>query len=153
MSKLLRIILYIIAGGILLLLVIQLIPLKQENPAVVTQVRWDSPQTSQLFERACADCHSNQTVWPWYSKVAPISWLVTRDVNEGRSKFNISNLQGMESRRLDRLPREIEEVIKKGEMPMGVYIMIHPTASLSADEKQALIDGLQKTLSNTLVAK
>ena len=73
-------------------LVIQLIPYGRdhENPDVIREPAWDKPQTRELFERACKDCHSNQTEWPWYSSVAPISWLVQSDVEEGRSHFNVS---------------------------------------------------------------
>jgi hypothetical protein len=150
MKNAFKIILLLIGGAVLFFGLIQLIPLKQTNPAVVTQVSWDSPQTADLFNRACADCHSNETVWPWYSKVAPVSWLVTRDVNEGREKFNISDLGSMNPRRLSEAPREISEKVREGEMPMAIYLPMHPSAALSAAEKQALIDGLQKTLTLTL---
>lgn len=142
---------FLIAAGafVVLLLLMQLVPLNRDNPQVITQVNWDSPQTKELFGRACADCHSNDTTWPWYSRVAPVSFLLVRDVHEGRQHFNISNLAGMDSRRLDRLPREIEETVSEGEMPMGIYVMMHPTAGLNTQEKQALIKGLQQTLANT----
>ena len=77
----------IIIGVILVLAVLaQLIPLplRGHNPAVVAEPKWDSPQTRELAKRACFDCHSNETVWPWYSYVAPVSWLLYRDVTEGR---------------------------------------------------------------------
>jgi mono/diheme cytochrome c family protein len=117
---------------------------------VVTPVNWDSPQTADLFGRACADCHSNETVWPWYARVAPVSWLVARDVNEGREEFNLSDLSSLNGRKLNEMPREIDEKVSEGEMPMAIYLPLHPGAVLSAAEKQALIDGLQKTLSLTL---
>lgn len=149
MNKWLRF--FLIAAGalLILLLVIQFVPLNRDNPPVTSQVRWDSPQTQDIFQRACADCHSNETVWPWYSRVAPVSFLVVRDVHEGREKFNISDLADMRNRELEELPEEIEEVIGEGEMPMGVYVMMHPEANLSDQERQALIQGLQQTLANT----
>ena len=73
-------------------LLIQLIPYGRDhtNPAVVAEPAWDLPETRALAVRACFDCHSNETIWPWYSNVAPISWLVQRDVDEGREKLNFS---------------------------------------------------------------
>jgi cytochrome c551/c552 len=146
--------LLILAGGAVLLFgLIQLAPVERSNPPVVTSVKWDSPQTQALFERACADCHSNQTVWPSYASIAPISWLVARDVTEGREQFNISDLGSMNSRRINRLPEEISEKIREGEMPMPIYLTMHPSANLSDAEKQSLIDGLAHTLTATLAAK
>ncbi|MCX7782465.1 MAG: heme-binding domain-containing protein, partial [Meiothermus sp.] len=87
-----RVILWSIGALALVLLAIQLVPYGRDhqNPPVVAEPPWDSPQTRALFVRACADCHSNQTRWPWYSHIAPVSWLVQRDVEEGRSKLNLS---------------------------------------------------------------
>jgi hypothetical protein len=158
MKPILKTILIIIGVGVVLLLAIQLIPVNHTNPPVVTQVKWDSPQTQALFDRACADCHSNQTVWPWYSKIAPVSWLVARDVTEGRQRWNISDLAGTQN--TSRFEREggsrtgeISRVIESGRMPMSTYLMMHPTANLTAAEKQALVTGLQATLSATQAAQ
>ena len=76
--------------GVLGLLVIQLIPYGREhsNPAVVSEPPWDSPATRAFAVTACFDCHSNETEWPWYSNIAPMSWLVQRDVDEGRQHLN-----------------------------------------------------------------
>jgi mono/diheme cytochrome c family protein len=65
---------------------IQLVPYGRDhiNPQVTQESRWDSARTRALAARACFDCHSNETVWPWYSNVAPVSWLIQRDVDEGR---------------------------------------------------------------------
>jgi hypothetical protein len=142
-------ILILVGGGLLLFGLIQLIPVDHTNPPVVTQVKWDSPQTQALFERACADCHSNETVWPAYSNVAPFSWLVARDVTEGREHFNISDLGAMDTRRRNRLPKEIGEQMREGEMPMPIYLPLHPEANLTTAEKQALVEGLLLTLANT----
>ena len=79
----------------LLAAAIQLLPVgaPRDNPPVVAEPAWDSPRTRELFVRACADCHSNQTRWPWYSRVAPASWLVAHDVAEGRRELNVSEWQ------------------------------------------------------------
>jgi hypothetical protein len=148
MPKIIRYILILIAAGVALLLLIQLIPVPHTNPPVLTQVTWDSPQTGELFTRACADCHSNETTWPWYSKVAPISWLVYRDVTEGRQRFNISELTNVSTNRMDRLIREVGGQISEGEMPPMIYLPMHPTAALTDAEKASLSAGLQVTLRN-----
>ena len=73
-------------------LLIQLVPYghAHDNPPVAAEPNWDSPQTRELAQRACFDCHSNETTWPWYSNVAPVSWLVQHDVDEGREYLNFS---------------------------------------------------------------
>lgn len=147
MKSPIKLIVIIIVSGIGLFGLIQFIPVERTNPPVTTQVTWDSPQTQGLFQRACADCHSNETTWPWYSKVAPVSWLVSHDVSEGRQKFNISELNPT-SPRYSKMLREVKEVVMEGEMPMPIYYPTHPDARLTADETQALANGLYTTLSN-----
>ncbi len=116
------------------------------NPPVERQVDWDSPQTKELFYRACADCHSNETKWPWYSKIPPASWLVVHDVNEGREKFNISAQDMGEA-------DDAAEAVLEGEMPMKIYTVMHPEARLTDAQRQALAQGLQKTFGGELGEK
>ena len=122
-----------------LALLIQLVPYGRNhtNPPVVAEPNWDSAETKALYDRACADCHSNDTVWPWYSNIAPVSWLVQRDVEEGRRHLNTSvwGTQRIET-------GEIGEVILEGEMPPQVFLITHPEARLTKAEKQALAQGL-----------
>lgn len=109
------------------------------NPPAQAGPQWDSPQTQALFDRACADCHSNQTRWPWYSSVAPVSWLVQKHVDEGRSKFNV-NVPGF--------GREADEAagqVRSGEMPEKTYLPLHPEARLTATERDQLVRGLAAT--------
>ena len=141
------------AGAVAALAVaIQLVPFGRDHakPPVTLQVNWDSDQTRDLFYRACADCHSNETKWPWYSNVAPVSWLVQRDVNEGREHFNISEMseehEGEEhSEGRDDHHHSPAELVRDGQMPMPIYLITHPEARLSDAEKQQLIDGLEAT--------
>ena len=138
MSK--RKIFWSILGVIVLIVVgIQLIPYGRNhtNPPVLIEPQWDSPRTRDLFTRACADCHSNETVWPWYSNIAPMSWLVQYDVDEGREKFNVSTGSGE--------AEESAEKVADGEMPPGKYLLLHPAAALSTSEKQEFIQGLLAT--------
>ena len=139
----------LVIGAVALLVLIQFIPtwLWNTNPATVSQPKWDSPQTQALAKRACFDCHSNQTTWPWYSYVAPGSWLITRDVLSGRRALNFDNWQTSLARR-DRFPldQQIQREISRGDMPPNYFLWLHSDAKLTAVEQQQLIDGLAKTI-------
>jgi Haem-binding domain len=127
--------------GVLGLLLIQLVPYGRDhtNAAVVSEPAWDSPATRATAVIACFDCHSNQTVWPWYSNIAPISWLVQHDVDEGRQHLNFSTWtadQGLDAALL----------VSSGQMPPFRYELAHPEARLSEADKAAFIEGLTATL-------
>lgn len=126
-----------------LAILIQLYPYGRNhaNPPVTGEPAWDSPRTKELFDRACADCHSNNTRWPWYSHLAPISWLVQRDVDRGRANFNVSEW----GRAGHNEGEEAAEEVQKGTMPLPIYLRMHPEARLTEAEKQQLIAGLQAT--------
>lgn len=121
---------------------IQLLPVgaPRSNPPVTAEPDWSSPQTRELFVRACGDCHSNTTVWPWYSRVAPASWLVAHDVAEGREHFNVSEWQ-----RPQKDAAEAAGELREGKMPLRSYLWTHPEARLSETEHQALLAGLVAT--------
>jgi hypothetical protein len=123
-----------------LFLVIQLVPYGRHhsNPAVQQEPNWPDTQTRDLAVRACYDCHSNETVWPWHSNIAPISWLVQNDVDEGRRRLNFSDWNHTEHE-----IGEISEVVRSGEMPPFYFLIQHSEARLSDAEKQTLIDGLR----------
>jgi len=140
-----KIILWAVIGLVAVGLLIQLIPLpgRGNNPPVTSEPPWDSPATRALAKRACFDCHSNETVWPWYSYVAPISWLVYNDTMQGRSRLNFSEWN---TSRLQSDLGEITGIIQEGEMPPLIYLPTHPDARLTAAEKQQLITGLTNSL-------
>ena len=125
----------LIVGGVL----IQFIPYGHDhtNPAAAVEPQWASPQTRDLAVRACFDCHSNQTTWPWYSNIAPVSWLVQRDVQQGRAALNFSQW-GTSGRGAG----DASQQLQRGSMPPWFYVPLHPAAGLSDAEKQALIQGL-----------
>lgn len=127
-----------LAGG---LLMIQLIPYGRDhdNPPVLAEPSWDSAQTRELAVRTCFDCHSNETVWPWYSNVAPMSWLVQRDVDEGREELNYSEWNKPQE------GEESAETVREGSMPPRTYLLAHPEARLSDAELAVLADGLIAT--------
>lgn len=112
-----------------------------DNPAVVLEPAWDTPETRALAARACFDCHSNETKWPWYASVAPMSWLVQDHVDEGREVLNFS-----EWNRTFEEAGEAAEVVREGEMPIANYLWLHPEARLTAAESAALAAGLAATL-------
>jgi hypothetical protein len=145
LKRIVKIISIVIIIGIVLFLLIQLIPYGKDhnNPPVVSEPNWDSQQTKDLAKRACFDCHSNETIWPWYSNIAPVSWLVYRDVTEGRQRMNFSDWQNTHIREAG----EIASIINEGEMPPSFYLPLHPTANLSSAEKTQLINGLTTSLS------
>lgn len=132
----------VIAAIVVLFVGMQLVPYGRNhtNPPVLQEPQWDSPQTRELVKRACFDCHSNETRWPWYSNLAPVSWLIQRDVDEGRQKLNFS-----EWNRPQEGAEDVIEVIRSGKMPPLLYTLMQPKARLSPAEKQALVEGLQRT--------
>jgi len=133
----------IIIGVVALFVLIQFIPYGKDhtNPPVIQEPQWDSMRTRELFMRACGDCHSHETKWPWYSHIAPISWLVYRDVQEGRKHFNVSAWGYQRKNEGEEAAKELAE----GEMPPLLYLLAHPEARLSAEEKKELIEGLRRT--------
>ncbi len=125
-----------------LLVGIQLVPYGPVAlPATRSEPAWDSPRTRELAVRACFDCHSNEVVWPPYAYVAPISWLVRRDVDEGRAELNFSEwgLRKQEG-------HEAAESVAEGEMPLALYTFVQRQAVLTAAERAELIAGLGRTL-------
>jgi mono/diheme cytochrome c family protein len=126
-----------------LMLLIQSAPYGRNhtNPPGRSEPAWDRPQTRELAKRACFDCHSNETVWPAYARVAPISWLIQHDVDEGRKVLNFSEWQ-----RPQEEAKEAAETVREGEMPPWTYTLIHPEARLTAEERTNLIRGLEATI-------
>jgi len=130
----------VVIGFIAVQFVGNFIPLfARTNPPVTYQINWDSPETERLMRTACFDCHSNETVWPWYANIAPVSWLVAKDVNEARREMNLSTGRG------EIKAEEMIEQIERGDMPLPIYLIMHPEANLTAEQKQMLIAGIEAT--------
>jgi hypothetical protein len=121
---------------------IQLVPVYPDpgNPPVSAEPSWDTFRTRELFYRTCGDCHSHRTRWPWYSRVAPVSWLVRKDVIDGRGELNVS-LWGQGHQESG----EAAGLAEKGEMPPWFYLPLHADARLGEAEKQQLVQGLAAT--------
>ncbi len=133
----------LVALGAALFVAAQVVPFGRShlNPALNVQPKWDSPVTQKLAERACFSCHSNVTTWPWYSNIAPVSWLVQRDVVEGRKHLNFT-----EWNKPQPLVGMALGDIQSGAMPPWFYRMVHPDSRLTAKEKALLEKGLIATL-------
>ena len=117
---------------------IQLVPYGRDhhNPTVTADAPWPSEESRSLAVAACYDCHSNETVWPWYSNVAPMSWLVQRDVDRGRDELNFSTWpRGADD--------DLHDSVEEGEMPPRQYLLNHPEARLSDAEKATLVAALR----------
>ncbi|MCP4307122.1 MAG: heme-binding domain-containing protein [bacterium] len=129
---------------VLTLGLIQLVPYGRDhsNPPTIGEPAWSSPQTRELMVNACFGCHSNEVEWPWYSSIAPISWVVTQHVDEGRDEVNYSEFTVDQGE-----AEETIETIREGEMPPSYYTVfgLHPEAKLSDQEIADLIAGLQLT--------
>lgn len=136
--------------GTAALLLIQLIPYGKDhkNQPIIREPTWSSPELRGLVKKACFNCHSNETAWPFYASIAPASWLVYYDVASARKKLNFSDWQ--EGKREGEDSIAVAHQINKGEMPPYRYIIAHPEARLSADEKKRLIDGVQVTFKQSV---
>jgi mono/diheme cytochrome c family protein len=115
------------------------------NPPVTSEPAWDAAATRALAKQACFDCHSNETEWPAYATIAPASWLVQRDVNEGRAVLNFS-----EWLRPQEEAKEASQAVLEGEMPPVAYKLIHAHARLTPSERDRLAQGLARTLGAAL---
>jgi hypothetical protein len=120
------------------LLAMQLFPPAMSNPPEKGQPAAPE-EVRAILQRACYDCHSNETRWPWYSRIAPVSFLIARDVNEGRRELNFSIWERYEERRRARKWKEIATQVEKGKMPQWYYVSLHPDARLSAADRELII--------------
>ena len=110
-----------------------------------------TPEANAVLERACRDCHSNDTRWPWYSNVAPISWFVIDHVNHGRRHFNYSDWAESDRDQVTRVLKNMCAMTRKGEMPIASYLWLHPDARMTDRDIVALCDwtdGLLREASN-----
>lgn len=136
LKRLVRWTILVFAG---LLILAQFVPVERSNPPITS--RMPAPEEVQaVLRRACYDCHSHETRWPWYSRIAPVSWRVVSHVNEAREDLNFSAwpVFDFEFQRL--AFHEIEEQVESGEMPLWDYLLLHPQARLSDEDRRLLIE-------------
>ena len=123
--------------GLLIIIGIQYIDIEKSNPPVVADIQ-TPVEIKTILTKSCYDCHSNETKWPWYSKIAPVSWLIASDVNEGRKQLNFSVWEKLTTDKQTKLINKIVEEINEDGMPPGKYTLLHSGATLDLDKKQVL---------------
>ena len=99
-----------------------------------------TPEVAAILDRSCNDCHSNQTRWPWYSNVAPVSWFVVDHVNVGRKEMNFSDWAQYDARQQAGLLKEMCHEAQIGAMPLNSYLRLHHDAKLSTEDVKTLCD-------------
>lgn len=119
------------------LLLIQFVPIPRTNPPVAGEIAAPA-EVKRILRESCYDCHSHETVWPWYSWVAPISWGVVWDVNEGREHVNFSTWDAYPAAERKKRLKAVLEAVQEGEMPLKRYVWLHPEAALTREEKNAI---------------
>jgi cytochrome c551/c552 len=118
-------------------------PPVDESQTIVARTQM-TPEVSSILDRSCRDCHSNKTIWPWYTKLAPVSWWLADHVNQGRQDLNMSEWGKLPKDRQDRKLRQMCDEIQDGMMPLSSYLPMHPTARLSDQDKKTLCDWTDK---------
>ncbi len=140
-----RILKRVVIALIVVVVAIQFYRPARSNPPYVSSQAIDSNtritvQVQAIFKHSCNDCHSNATVWPWYSNVAPVSWFVIDHVNEGRRVMNLSEWGRHDTDWQSRRLRQICNEVQDGAMPLNSYTPMHPGSKLSAEDKKTLCD-------------
>ena len=132
-----KLITYSILTLFAVLCVINLIPVDLSNPPITSDIK--TPENvKKILRESCYDCHSNETTWYWYTKYAPVSWLIAHDVNEGREYLNFSTWDKYTTDEKSEILHESIEEINEGEMPMKIYELMHPNSKISKDELNTL---------------
>jgi len=138
----------ILLAVLVILVAIQFVPVERSNPPATQKLKMPA-DVAKIMKRSCFDCHSNETVWPWYSYVAPVSWLIADDVEEGRHKMNFSEWDHLKPRkqrkRLDKCVEEIEE----GEMPLEPYQVLHSNTKVSEAELAVIKNWVDTVLNHS----
>ena len=142
--------------GIGLLVVVvgmQLVRIDKTNPPVdeakdIIAVTNPPSEVTEILKAACYDCHSNETAYPWYSNVAPVSWWLQHHVEEGREHLNFSQWGDYDDKKAEHKLDECIEMLEEGKMPMNSYTWTHEEAVLTDKEKELLLDWMQKMMNS-----
>ncbi len=135
---------YILGGVALVLLIIQFIPIdlppvSNDNAGDIIKSGIVSQDVAMLLKTSCYSCHSNETKYPWYSYVAPSSWLVIRDVHKARDEMNFSTWTDYDQRKMIRKLDDIATEVGEGNMPMPIYTLMHPSAKLTDKQRELIV--------------
>ena len=130
----------ILAGLLIAVLVIlQFVPVERSNPPSSMEI--PAPEKiKSILERSCFDCHSNSTRWPWYSRIAPVSWLISGHVKEARQEFNLSTWDRYDVKKQAHILEKMAEEVREGKMPLKSYELLHPKSKLEDEEKKRLLE-------------
>jgi hypothetical protein len=139
----------IVAACAVVLVLMQLVPMSRTDPPITQDVAAPA-QVESILRRACYNCHSNETRWPWYAHLAPVSWLVIRDVDRGRKHINFSTWDKYadDPETVIRKLRNIDKVMHDGSMPLWYYLPAHSEARLSDADRQVLEDWVLRAIAN-----
>ena len=126
-----------------LFVICQLVPIRRDNPAInpshtVEATEKLTPAVKAVFGRSCLNCHSNQTRWPWYSYVAPVSWMISSDVHDARKAMNLSNWGSYSANKREEKLEEICEQVTNGDMPDRKYALFHRSSRITPQERDAV---------------
>jgi hypothetical protein len=125
-------------AGIVVVAAIQLIPVRRTNPPVTADVSAPA-EVETILRGACYDCHSNETRWPWYSRVAPVSWFIAHHIEEGRGDLNFSEWPVYDFKAQDEAFEDIRKQVSQGKMPLRSYRIMHPEARLTDAQRKVIL--------------
>ena len=131
---------WLVAIGLLVLIQFHPYGRDHENPPVYQEIQWPDMEVRALAQRACFDCHSSETVYPWYASIAPISWFIQNDIDTARALINFSDFVAIQR------SENVGAVVRSGSMPPLPYLLLHPSANLTNTEREALAQGLEQAL-------
>jgi len=147
MKKFLLIALFIV---IMIVIILQFFKPDIQNPSedskkfITSHLQMPNDVLNQL-EKSCFDCHSFRTKWPWYSKISPVVYLINSDVQEGREHLNFSEWGDYSKSDMMEMLEDIEKEVMDGEMPLGIYLPLHPEAKLSDESKKMFVEWAKKS--------
>ena len=135
----------IFIGLALLFVVIQFFRIDKTNPPVdpaldIVNVVKAPVVVSEMLKTSCYDCHSNESIYPWYTNIAPVSWWIKKHINEGRDELNFSEWGNYSARRKDHKLDEIIELVEEEEMPLKSYLIAHGDANISTEQRAKIIE-------------
>ena len=134
----------ILIGLVVLLVVIQFIPVERSNPPV-TQDLNPPENVAIILKTSCYDCHSNETNWPWYSYVAPVSFFIASDVNTARKRLNFSEWDKYDEKKKSKKLDGVLELVEKGVMPLSSYTFLHSDAKMNPEKVKSIKDWVIST--------
>lgn len=132
-------------GILIVIVLLQFIPTKKNQTSIVSsnsiEQKYNTPENVQaILKKACFDCHSNNTVYPWYSHIQPIGFWLNNHINEGKEELNFSEFNSYENKKARKKMEKVISSQEKGWMPLSSYTLIHKDATLTSTEKTIIID-------------